>query len=142
MTLNILVMAPDGLIWDQVVEEVVLPGKTGQIGVLEGHTPLVTSLAIGVLRIKVEEKWSYKIALGGFATILNNQVTVLVGGVEDLPSDNVQLEEADRLLKEANEAFETLSRSSNDKKEILQASQFVKVAKERIKGYNHMKGLL
>jgi F-type H+-transporting ATPase subunit epsilon len=136
MTVNILVMAPDGLIWDQVVDEVVLPGKTGQLGVLEGHTPLITALQIGLVRIKVGEKWSCTIALGGFATILNNQVTVLVNEAEVLLPGKA--EDANRLLKEANDTLETLTRSSGDKKAIVRASQIVKCAKARVEAYRYL----
>jgi F-type H+-transporting ATPase subunit epsilon len=136
MTVNILVMAPDGLIWDQVVDEVVLPGKTGQLGVLEGHTPLITALQIGILRIKIGEKWSCTIALGGFATILNNQVTVLVSEAEVLIPG--KLEDATRLLTEANDTLDTLSRSSADKKVIGRASQIAKCAKARVEAYRYM----
>ena len=43
MSLNIRVIAPDGLIWDTSADEVVLPSLTGQLGILTGHAPLITS---------------------------------------------------------------------------------------------------
>lgn len=136
MTVNILVMAPDGLIWDKVVDEVVLPGKTGQIGVLEGHTPLITALEIGILRIKTGEKWTPTIALGGFATILNNNVTVLVSEVEDIVPG--KYEEALSRLRQASQDFAQLVANSADKEEIFRASQIVKCASARVEAYKYM----
>ena len=57
MGLSIRLIAPDGLIWNTPIQEVVLPTTTGQIGLLEGHAPLITALEIGVLRIKIDQKW-------------------------------------------------------------------------------------
>ena len=57
MGLSVRLFAPDGLIWNTVVQEVVLPTTTGQIGLLKGHAPLITALEIGVLRIKVDQAW-------------------------------------------------------------------------------------
>lgn len=136
MTVNILVMAPDGLIWDKTVDEVVLPGKTGQIGVLEGHTPLITALEIGILRIKNGDKWTPTIALGGFATILNNNVTVLVSEVEEVIPG--KYEEALSSLKGASEEFAKLVANSDDKEEIFKASQLVKCASARVEAYKYI----
>ena len=32
------------LVWNTPVQEVILPSTTGQIGILEGHAPLITAL--------------------------------------------------------------------------------------------------
>lgn len=133
MSVNILVMAPDGLIWDKTVDEVVLPSTTGQIGVLKDHTPLVSALGIGILRIKVAEKWTPVIALGGFATIMNNAVTVLVSGVEEVIPG--KYDEAVILLEEATNALEQLV---DDTKEKFEATQILKCAAARVQAYNYI----
>ena len=84
MSLNIRVIAPDGLIWDTSADEVVLPSLTGQLGILTGHAPLITALEIGILRIKVNSSWTPIIVLGGFAVIKNDEVIVLISGVEEI----------------------------------------------------------
>ena len=46
MSLNIRVIAPDGLIWDTIADEVVLPSLTGQLGIIgkqEDHPTVMTS---------------------------------------------------------------------------------------------------
>ena len=84
MSLNIRVIAPDGLIWDTTAEGIVLPSLTGQLGILTGHAPLITSLEIGILRIKVNSSWTPIIVLGGFAVIKNDEVIVLISGFEEI----------------------------------------------------------
>jgi F-type H+-transporting ATPase subunit epsilon len=82
MVLNIRVLTPDRVICSTTADEVVLPGLTGQVGVLNGHATLITALDTGLLRIKLDEKWTPIILCGGLAEIDRNRVTVLVNDVE------------------------------------------------------------
>lgn len=106
MVMNIRVLTPDRIICSTTADEVVLPGVTGQIGVLEGHASLITALDTGLLRIKLDQKWTPIILCGGLAEIDRNQVTVLVNDVEELISlefDQVraELEKATKAVQEA-----------------------------------------
>jgi F-type H+-transporting ATPase subunit epsilon len=86
MVMNIRVLTPDRIICSTTADEVVLPGVTGQIGVLDGHASLITALDTGLLRIKLDQKWTPIILCGGLAEIDRNQVTVLVNDVEEIVS--------------------------------------------------------
>ena len=95
--MNIRVLTPDRIICSTTANEVVLPGVTGQIGVLEGHASLITALDTGLLRIKLDQKWTPIILCGGLAEIDQNQVTVLVNDVEEIVS--LDLNEVNEKLK-------------------------------------------
>lgn len=97
MVMNIRVLTPDRIICSTTANEVVLPGVTGQIGVLEGHASLITALDTGLLRIKLDQKWTPIILCGGLAEIDQNQVTVLVNDVEEIIS--LDLNEVNEKLK-------------------------------------------
>jgi F-type H+-transporting ATPase subunit epsilon len=90
MVMNIRVLTPDRVICSTTADEIVLPGLTGQVGVLDGHAALITALDTGLLRIKLNEKWTPIILCGGL--IDRNRVTVLVNDVEELT--NIELSEA------------------------------------------------
>lgn len=49
MNLQVCIMTPDKIFWDEEVEEIILPTNTGQMGVLTKHAPLITALDIGVM---------------------------------------------------------------------------------------------
>ena len=49
MALSVKVITPDKTVWDDSVEEIVLPSTTGQLGILSGHAPLLTALEVLVL---------------------------------------------------------------------------------------------
>merc|ERR1712151_1236341 len=97
--MNIRVLTPDRVICSTTADEIVLPGLTGQVGVLDGHAALITALDTGLLRIKLNEKWTPIILCGGLAEIDRNRITVLVNDVEELA--NIGLGEATQELEKA-----------------------------------------
>jgi F-type H+-transporting ATPase subunit epsilon len=92
MTINIRVITPDRIVCSAIAEEIILPSTTGQLGILDGHAPLITALDIGVLRIKTDQKWTPIILFGGFAEVDQNQITILVNGVEE--AEDLKLNDA------------------------------------------------
>ena len=102
MVMNIRVLTPDRIICSTTADEVVLPGVTGQIGVLDGHASLITALDTGLLRIKLDQKWTPIILCGGLAEIDRNQETVLVNDVEELVS--LELDQVKAQLEKASQA--------------------------------------
>jgi F-type H+-transporting ATPase subunit epsilon len=132
MVMNIRVLTPDRVICSTTADEVILPGLTGQVGVLEGHAALITALDTGLLRIKLNEKWTPIILYGGLAEIDRNQVTVLVNDIEELT--NVQLSEATKELEKATSAVENAETS----KTRLDASVELKKATARLEAINYL----
>jgi len=132
MVMSIRVLTPDRVICSTKAEEVILPGLTGQVGILEGHATLITALDTGLLRIKLAEKWTPIILCGGLAEIDRNQVTVLVNDVEELSS--IELNEATKALEKATLAVEKAETS----KAKLDASIELKKATARLEGINYL----
>ena len=132
MVMSIRVLTPDRVICSTKAEEVILPGLTGQVGILEGHATLITALDTGLLRIKLAEKWTPIILSGGLAEIDSNQVTVLVNDVEELSS--IELNEATKALEKATSAIE----SAETSKSRLDASIELKKATARLEGINYL----
>jgi|TARA_B110000238_G_scaffold189370_1_gene221408 F-type H+-transporting ATPase subunit epsilon len=132
MVMNIRVLTPDRVICSTAADEVVLPGLTGQVGVLDGHAALITALDTGLLRIKLDETWTPIILCGGLAEIDRNRVTVLVNDVEEFT--DIELREATAELEKATLAVEN-AESSKDR---LDASVELKKANARVQGINYL----
>ena len=130
--MNIRVLTPDRVICSTTADEVVLPGLTGQVGILEGHAALITALDTGLLRIKLDEKWTPIILCGGLAEVDSNRVTVLVNDVEELVS--VELSDATKELEKATLAIENAETS----KDRLDASDELKKATARLEAINYL----
>jgi F-type H+-transporting ATPase subunit epsilon len=132
MVMNIRVLTPDRIICSTTADEVVLPGVTGQIGVLDGHASLITALDTGLLRIKLDQKWTPIILCGGLAEIDRNQITVLVNDVEELVS--LDLTEVNDKLKKATLAVENAESS----KARLEATLELKKAAARLEAVTYL----
>ena len=132
MVMNVRVLTPDRVICSTAANEVVLPGLTGQVGVLDGHAALITALDTGLLRIKVEETWTPIILCGGLAEIDSNRITVLVNDVEEF--SDVELRNATEKLEKATAAIEQAESS----KERLDASVELKKANARVQGIKYL----
>ncbi len=129
MTLTVRVIAPDKVVWDEVVQEVILPSTTGQLGILSNHAPLLTALDIGVMRVRPGKDWKNIAIMGGFAEVENNEVKVLVNAAEI--GDNIDQEKARTEYSAAQAKFEEAGRSG-DKPKQLQAAQAIKKARARL----------
>ena len=126
MSLNVRVITPDKVVWDAMVDELILPSSTGQIGVLTDHAPLLTALDIGVMRLKSETSWTSIVLMEGFAEVEDNKVTILCNGAEegssiDLKTAQEELEKVTLLVDEA-----------TTKKEKIEATIELRKAKARL----------
>ena len=75
--INLTVVTRERKVLDVVVDEVVLPGADGELGVLPGHTPLLAMLRIGQLRYRVGNTIERLVISWGFAEVLPDRVIVL-----------------------------------------------------------------
>lgn len=126
MTLTVRVITPGQTVWDGAAQEVILPGTSGQLGVLTDHIPLLTALDIGIMQIKADGNWLPLVVLGGFAEVENNEVTVLVNGAE--PGNTLDAAQVQAELAQAEAALE----KAVSRKEKLDATQQVKQARARL----------
>jgi F-type H+-transporting ATPase subunit epsilon len=132
MVMNIRVLTPDRIICSTTADEVILPGLTGQVGVLEGHAALITALDTGLLRIKLNQTWTPIVLYGGLAEVDKNQITILANDVEELT--NLKFSEATKDLEIATSVAEKAETS----KARLDASIALKKATARLEGLNYV----
>lgn len=99
MSLQVYIMTPDRIFWNDQAEEIILPTNTGQMGVLSNHAPLITALDIGVMLIRTKKDWISLALMGGFALVKQNQITVLVNEAES--SETIETEQAESAFNEA-----------------------------------------
>ncbi len=128
MSLTLKVITPDKTVWNDRVEEIVLPSTTGQLGILSGHAPLLSALDIGVMRIRPGKDWQSIALMGGFAEVENNEVKVLVNGAE--MGDSIEQEAARTEYEQAQARFNEADKGS-DRLAKIQATQSLKRARAR-----------
>nr|YP_009690573.1 ATP synthase CF1 epsilon subunit [Lindsaea linearis]QEG57353.1 ATP synthase CF1 epsilon subunit [Lindsaea linearis] len=130
MVLNLRVMAPNRIVWNSEVWEIILSTNSGQIGILPNHAPLLTALDMGVLRIRNNGEWSAMALMGGFAMVDDNQVAILVNEAEI--ATEIDPDEAQKGFQ----AAKADSAKAESKKSKIEASLAFKRAKARLEALN------
>jgi F-type H+-transporting ATPase subunit epsilon len=129
MSLTVRVITPDNTVWDSSAEEVILPSTTGQLGILSGHAPLLSALDIGVMRVRPQKDWLSISIAGGFAEVEEDEVTILVNSAER--GENINPEQARETYESAQARLEK-AQASDQRQEIIQATQALKKARSRL----------
>lgn len=91
------------------VEEVYIPAYKGELNILPGHSPLVTTLGAGVLKYKLRGSPTLEVAAvsWGYCEVFDNQVNVLAENAE-MPQE-IDVERAEEALKQATQVINTAS---------------------------------
>ena len=106
------VVTPRRLVFSEEVDEITAPGKQGEFGVLPGHIPFLTTLGIGEIMYRKEEKKRYVAVSWGFVEVLGDKVTVLAETAE--LEEEIDIERAKKAKERASEKLKTLSADHKD----------------------------
>lgn len=103
-TIQVEVVSAEESIFSGAAEFVVLPGEVGELGVYPNHTPLITRIKAGAVRIRVpgESRDELIFVAGGMLEIQPNLVTVLADtAIRGTDLDEARANEARRAAEEA-----------------------------------------
>src|SRR5262245_10224771 len=71
------VVTPERRLLAEPVDMVTVPGLTGEMGILPGHTPLISQLKTGVLSYQQDGRTAQLLVSGGFVEVRDDHVSVL-----------------------------------------------------------------
>src|SRR5579859_998248 len=100
-TIQLEVVTPERLVVNDTAEYIEIPGKTGYIGVLPGHAPLITELAVGEISYRTGSETRRLAVAWGFAEVLQNKVTILAETAEKAEEIDTARAEAAKKKAEA-----------------------------------------
>lgn len=81
-TFQLEIVTPEKKVVDTAAAEVQIPGKNGYLGVLPGHAPLITELAVGEVTYRDGGQEQHLAVAWGFAEVLPDKVTILAETAE------------------------------------------------------------
>jgi len=102
-TIHVDVVSAEELIFSGEAEFVALPGEAGELGIYPKHTPLITRIRPGAVRIKVsgQAEDEFVFVAGGILEVQPNLVTVLADtAIRGHDLDEAKAAEAKRLAEE------------------------------------------
>jgi F-type H+-transporting ATPase subunit epsilon len=134
-TIRVEVVSAEASIFSGEAEFIVLPGVMGELGIYPKHTPLVTQIKPGTVRIKVpgeaEEQVVY--VQGGFLEVQPDVVTVL----SDTAIRAHDIDEAKAL--QAKLAAEESMQNKTSKEEIARAESELAGALAQLAAIRHLR---
>ena len=103
MALQLDVITPERRLLSEQADSVTVPGLGGELGILPGHTPLISALQTGVLSYTQGGTTRRLLVSGGFVEVNNDRVSVLADLAEfpeevDAARARLEREEAERRL--------------------------------------------
>lgn len=128
MSLELVVVTPEGEALSEVVEQVVLPGEAGDFGVLESHERFLTPLIPGAMEVQSAGSSRWAALSSGFAEVDGSRVVVLVDGCTmagEIDRASVETEQA-----EAESALSSLP--DNDENAAERARLSVVIARTEV----------
>ena len=103
-SIHVDVVSAEESIFEGEAEFVVLPGEVGELGIFPQHTPLITRIKPGAVRIKVVGQAEEEIVFveGGILEVQPRRVTVLADtAIRAHDLDEAKAEEAKRAAEDA-----------------------------------------
>jgi F-type H+-transporting ATPase subunit epsilon len=117
------IVTPEGAKVQAEVGSVTAPGTVGELGILPGHRPLITSLDIGTLTYVAHGVPAYLAVNGGYLEVADDHIIVITETAER--PDQIDLERARAALARAAERLAKVDPSQ------AEAYRFADQAKRR-----------
>jgi len=104
-TFQLEIVTPEKMVVNDVAEEIQIPGKNGYLGILPGHAPLITELAVGEITYRKGGQTFYLSVAWGFAEVLLDKVTILAETA--VRPQEIDVKRAQESKQKAEEALKT-----------------------------------
>ncbi len=107
-TFQLEIVTPERMVVRDTAEEIQVPGSSGYLGILPGHAPLITELAVGQISYRKAGQTFYLAVAWGFAEVLPDKVTILAETAERPQEiDVVRAQQARQRAQEALKSGQT-----------------------------------
>ena len=96
MPIQVDIVTPDKRLVSDMVDSITLPGVEGQMGIMHGHAPLLSTLDIGEIVLRRGTDVDYIAVTGGVVEVRPDKVTILAVAAEQEAEIDVERAEAAR----------------------------------------------
>lgn len=104
MALNLKIVTPERVVYEEEVDSVSLPALDGEITVLPGHIPLVSLLHHGVVTTRKNGEENFLSLSGGFVEVLPGSKVVVLADTSER-SEELELEAVEAAVRRAEEVL-------------------------------------
>ncbi|MBN2072916.1 MAG: ATP synthase F1 subunit epsilon [Actinobacteria bacterium] len=109
-------VTPEKNVFEGMVDSIVVPAHSGQLGILPGHIPIVVSLSMGILKLGTEEGPRYFGVQGGYLEFIFNSANILTERAVE-----TTYEKRLDTIKKLSEKHEIVQEISEETKKVMHA---------------------
>ncbi len=131
MSILVDIVTPERQLISTQADMVTLPGIDGQLGILRGHVPLLTTLDIGEIVLHMGSETIFIAVGGGVVEVRPEKVTIMAATAEQAEEINVDRAEAARESARASLASAGPQRDPNALAALRRSNLRLKVARRR-----------
>ena len=107
MTIRCEIVSQDRTVFQDDVDMVTLPGADGEMGILPHHSPVLTTVKYGVIKVRRDGKEELFAVAGGVAEVQPTIVTILADAAENI--EEIDIIRAQAARKRAEDALAKIS---------------------------------
>ena len=94
--LNLEIVTPEKKVFSDTVDAVTIPTESGEVGILNNHAPLISTLKPGILSYTRGGTNERMVIAGGFLEVSQNNVSVLADIAETAADIDVEAARSER----------------------------------------------
>lgn len=130
--LNLEIITPSSKAFSGNINSITLPGTAGSFQVLYNHSPILSTIEIGIIKVELTDKeTAYYATGGGTVEVLDNKVLVLADSIEKV--ENIDLDRAKSALERAQDR---IAKKNVEEIDVARANAALLRAQNRIKAYD------
>ena len=109
MPLTLEIVTAERVVYSEEVDVLVAPGIVGELGILPSHSPLLTIMQPGEIRVDKDGEETYIAVSGGFLEVIGNKATILADTAER--ADEIDEARAEEAVQRAEERIASATSS-------------------------------
>ena len=96
MPIRCEIVSQDRMVWEGDADMVVVPGMSGEMGILPNHAPLLSTMKFGILKVRTKDGEEVFTVAGGLIEVQPHLITILANSAENVEEIDVARAEAAR----------------------------------------------
>jgi F-type H+-transporting ATPase subunit epsilon len=92
------------MVWEGDADIVIVPGTSGEMGILPNHAPLLSTMQYGILKVRFKDQEEIFTVAGGVVEVQPDVITVLADSAENV--EEIDIARAEAARKRAEQTLE------------------------------------
>jgi F-type H+-transporting ATPase subunit epsilon len=120
MPIHVQITSQDRSVFSGEADIVVVPGTLGEMGILPHHSPLLSTLKFGLIKVRYKGEEKVFTVAGGIVEVQPDQVTILADSAENI--EEIDIERAESAKQRAEEMLQKVIPQDTDTYLTLQSA--------------------